>query len=42
MGVVVKTLNYSVGIKASKERVWNTMLDSKEYKEWAKAISSDS
>ncbi len=35
-------LNYSITIKASKDTVWKTMLDSKTYKQWAKAFSSDS
>ena len=38
----MKKLSYSIGIRASKELVWQTMLDSKKYKKWAKAFSLDS
>ncbi len=39
---MIKTLHYSVTINASKEKVWNTMIDSKKYNQWAKAFSADS
>jgi hypothetical protein len=38
----MKNLNYSVSIKASKEKVWNDMLYPVTYKKWAQAFSSDS
>jgi uncharacterized protein YndB with AHSA1/START domain len=38
----MKTLQYSITIRASQEKVWNIMLDAEQYKEWAKAFSPDS
>ena len=38
----METVSYSIRINASKEKVWNTMLDSEKYKDWAKAFSSGS
>jgi hypothetical protein len=38
----MKKLNYSVSIKASKEKVWNDMLDPIKYKKWACTFSADS
>jgi len=38
----MKTLNYFITIHANREMVWNTMLRSETYKEWAKAFSDES
>jgi uncharacterized protein YndB with AHSA1/START domain len=38
----MQKLHYKIRIAASKEKVWNTMLDSESYKEWEKAFSSES
>lgn len=38
----MEILNYSVKIKADKEKIWNSMIDSKTYNDWAKAFSKDS
>ena len=38
----MEKLHYKIRINTSKEKVWNTMLDSEKYKEWTKAFSSDS
>ena len=38
----MKTLNYSIEIKASKEHVWKTMLDAETYNQWANAFSAES
>ena len=38
----MEKLNYTVKINAPKVTVWNSMLDSEKYKEWAKAFSADS
>ena len=38
----MEELHYQIRINATKETVWNTMLDAANYKEWAKAFSSDS
>lgn len=38
----MKNLFYSTRIKASIEKVWDTMLDFESYKKWAKAFSSES
>ena len=38
----MKRLSYSVGINASRERVWDNMLDQEKYQEWASAFSENS
>ena len=38
----MENLQYKIKIKAPKEKVWRTMLDSGTYKEWAKAFSPNS
>jgi hypothetical protein len=35
-------LNFSIIINASKEKVWNTMLEDKTYREWTEAFSPGS
>jgi uncharacterized protein YndB with AHSA1/START domain len=39
---MMKHLRYTVRIHAAKQTVWNAMLDSKKYRQWAKAFSADS
>lgn len=38
----MQKLNFSIVIKASKEKVWNTMLDDKTYRQWTEAFSPGS
>ena len=38
----MKNLHYNIRINAPKEKVWQTMLDSETYTEWAKAFSPNS
>ena len=38
----MQKLHYSIVINAPKEKVWNTMLDDKTYREWTKAFSPGS
>lgn len=38
----MKTLNYSINIKASKEKVWDIMLSDKTYREWTKVFNPTS
>ena len=38
----MKTLNYSVKINASKEKVWNVLIGKETYKKWEKAFSPES
>lgn len=38
----MQKLHYSVVINASKEKVWDTMLGDKTYREWTKAFSHGS
>ncbi len=38
----MKTLNYSVAIKAPKEAVWDAIVNLEKYKKWAKGFSPDS
>ncbi len=38
----MQKLNFSIVIKASKEKVWNTMLDDKTYRQWTEAFSAGS
>jgi hypothetical protein len=35
-------LNFSIIINASKEKVWNTMLEDKTYRQWTEAFASGS
>lgn len=38
----MQKLHYSTVINAPKEKVWNTMLDDKTYREWTKAFNPGS
>ncbi len=38
----MNTLNFSIFINASKEKVWNTMLGDATYREWTKAFNETS
>lgn len=42
MGINMQKLHYKKRINASKQKVWDTMLGSESYKQWAKAFSSES
>ena len=33
-------LNFSIIINASKEKVWNTMLEDKTYRQWTEAFAA--
>ena len=38
----MQKLSFSIEIKASKEKVWNTMLDEKTYRQWTEPFSPGS
>ena len=38
----MQKLHFSIFINAPKEKVWNTMLEDKTYREWTKAFNSGS
>lgn len=38
----MEKLNFSININAPKEKVWNTMLDDKTYREWTEVFSPGS
>lgn len=38
----MKTLNYSIYIKASREKVWNTILEDATYRKWTKPFCEGS
>lgn len=38
----MQKLSFSIEIKASKEKVWNTMLDDKTYRQWTEPFSPGS
>lgn len=38
----MNTLNFSIFINASKEKVWDTMLSDKTYREWTKPFNTTS
>src|SRR3989344_7761120 len=38
----MQKLHFSITIKASREKVWNTLLDDKTYREWTKVFNEGS
>ena len=39
---MMETLHYSIGINTDKQKVWDTMLAGKTYREWTKAFQEGS